>query len=302
MLDVLIIGAGPAGYSAALYLARKKMNIAVLTSDFGGQMSKSSNVENYLGFESISGPELSEKFQAQVEKLGVEVEMSEVKKISKIENGFEVESNGEKHQAKSIILASGKTPRKLGVPGEDEFLGKGVGYCATCDGPLFHDKTVAVLGGGNSALDAALEMEKYVKKVYIVNLNEEIQGDEILKDRFEKSEKSELIKNAKTTAIFGEQFVKGLKYLDQKDNTEKEIACDGVFIEIGWQPATEIVADLVKINDLKEVEVDQMQATSCDGIFAAGDVTNGAYKQIVISAGDGAKAALSAWKYVITHK
>ncbi|AKM82096.1 TPA: FAD-binding protein [Candidatus Berkelbacteria bacterium] len=302
MIDVIIIGAGAAGYSAAIYLARKKMNILILSNDLGGQIAKSGNIENYLGFESISGAELCDKFQTQVKNLGVEIKMGEVKEVRKIENGFEIVQNEETFQAKSLILASGKTPRKLGVPGEEEFAGKGVGYCATCDGPLFHDKTVVVLGGGNSALDAALEMEKYAKKVYILNLNEDLQGDEILKDRFDQSEKSELINNAKTTEILGDKFVKSLKYQDTKTSEVKEIACDGVFIEIGWQPATDMVKDLVKLNEIKEIEVDQNMATLVEGIYAAGDVTNGLYKQCIIASGQGATAALSAWKYIITHR
>lgn len=301
MLDILIIGAGPAGQTAALYLARKKMKIAVISNDTAGQTAKAALVENYLGYEKISGMELTEKFTAHLTSTGVQISQTEVKSVSKIEGGFEVVTKGEKMTSKAIIIAAGKTPRKLGVPGEEEFAGKGVSYCATCDGPLFKDKNVAVIGGGNSALDSACEMEKYAKKVYIVNVNAEIQGDAILKERFEKSDKGEIINNATTKEIFGEQFVKGLKYTDDKGET-KEIACDGVFIEIGWTPSTGFLGELVKLNQLKEIEVDKNGATSLEGIYAAGDVTDTPFKQIIIAAGNGATAALSAWKYVITHK
>lgn len=301
MFDIIVIGAGPAGQAAALYLARKKMKIMVISPDTSGQTAKAASVENYLGFEKISGSDLMEKFTAHLSGSGVEVSPMVVKSVSKMENGFEVVANEEKIQTKTVIVTAGKTPRKLDVPGEEEFAGKGVSYCATCDGPLFSDKTVAVIGGGNSALDSACEMEKYAKKVYIVNVNAEIQGDAILKERFEKSDKGEIINNATTKEIFGEQFVKGLKYTDDKGET-KEIACDGVFIEIGWTPSTGFLGELVKLNQMKEIEIDPANQTSCEGIFAAGDVTSVPFKQIIIAAGEGAKAALSAWKYVITHK
>lgn len=314
MLDILIIGAGPAGQTAALYLARKKMKIAVISNDTAGQTAKAALVENYLGFEKISGSDLMEKFMAHLTSTGVQISQTEVKSVSKIDGGFEVATKdveNAKLRAKSVIIAAGKCPRELGVPGEEEFKGKGVSYCATCDGPLFKDKTVAVIGGGNSALDSACEMEKYAKKVYIVNVNADLQGDAILKERFEKSDKGEIINNAKTTEIVGEQFVKGLKYekvlSDEKAGPRPaspglEIVCDGIFVEIGWSPATSFLGDLVKLNQLKEIEVDKNGATSLEGIYAAGDVTDTPFKQIIIAAGAGATAALSAWKYAITHK
>lgn len=302
MYDSIIIGAGPAGMSAALYLARKKMNIILISDEVGGQTAKASHVENYLGIEEITGPELIEKFTNHVKKLAIVPKNLTVKKIIKTEGGFEIETNNEKLQSKSVIIASGKTPRKLGVPGEEKFIGKGVSYCAICDGPLFGGKIVAVIGGGNSALDSALEMEKYAKKVYIVNLNEDLQGDEILKERFAKSEKSQLLNLAKTTEILGDDFVSGLKYEDQKTKESKEIKCDGIFVEIGWQPSTDFASELVKLNQLKEIEVDKNQATSAEGIFACGDVTDTPYKQIIIAAGMGATAALACWRYLVSKK
>lgn len=300
MFDIIIIGAGPAGQAAALYLQRKKMKIMVISPDTAGQSAKAASVENYLGFEKISGAELMEKFTNHLTNTGIEVKQAEVKSVAKIDGGFEVQTKDDKIQAKSLVIAAGKCPRELDVPGEEEFAGKGVSYCATCDGPLFKDKTVAVIGGGNSALDSACEMEKYAKKVYIINLNAEIQGDAILKERFEKSPKGEIINNAKTTEITGEQFVKRIKY--EINGESKEIACDGIFVEIGWTPSTGFLGDLVKLNQLKEIEVDKNSATSCEGIFAAGDVTDTPFKQIIIAAGNGATAALSAWKYCLTHK
>ncbi len=302
MYDCLIIGGGPAGISAAIYLARKKMSIVLLTTDFSGQTAKSSSIENYLGFSKISGPELSAKFQEHLDSLKIENKIGKVESLEKNDQGFEVKISNGIMQARSVIIASGKMPRKLGVPGEKEFEGKGVSYCAICDGPLFKDKTVVVIGGGNSALDAAVGVEKYAKKVYIVNISPEIQGDEVLREKFSKSAKTESINNAKTTEILGEQFVKGLKYEDQKSKEIKELACDGIFIEIGWTPSTDFLDGKVKLNNLKEIEVDKNNQTDTQGIFAAGDVTNVLYKQIVIAAGEGANAALSTWKYLITQR
>lgn len=302
MYDVIIVGAGPAGMTAAIYLARKKMKILLLTDELGGQTAKAATVENYPGYTSIRGSDLIAKMKEQVDTLGAENKILKVDKIVKKDGSFEVISGEENFEGKSVIIAAGKTPRPLNVPGEKEYLGKGIGYCVTCDGPLFREKKVAVIGGGNSVLDAALEMEKYAAKVYIVNLNETFQGDEIRVDKVTASNKIEVLSQAKTVGFYGEDFLKGLKYQDLKTDEEKELAIDGAFIEIGWMPASDMAADLVKLNNIKEIEVDQNTTTSCEGVFAAGDVTNGLNKQIIIAAGQGAIAALSAWKYVITHK
>jgi len=301
MFDCIVIGAGPAGFSAAIYLVRKKMKTLVLTADLGGQAAKSAEIENYLGFTKLSGVELTQKFSEHAEAIGVETRTEAVEEIKKIESGFEVKTATEIYQSKTILIASGKTPRQLGIPGEDEFMGKGVSYCATCDGPLFHDKTVAVVGGGNSALDSALDLEKYAAKVYMINLNADFQGDEIRKDRVKESDKIEVIAEAETTEILGDKLMTGLKY-KTKDGQEKEIEAQGLFVEIGWAPATEIVADLVELNELKEIKIDRHCQTSCDGIYAAGDVTDEENKQIIIAAGEGAKAALNLWKYLVLKK
>ncbi len=302
MYDTIIIGAGPAGMSAAIYLVRKRMKVIVLTNDFGGQTAKAAQVENYLGFEKISGAELVDKFQKHMASTGVEVKNIAVDSVQKKDQNFLVKAGEETLETKTVIIASGKTPRKLNVPREKELAGKGVSYCATCDGPLFQNKTVAVIGGGNSALDAAVEMEKYAQKVYILNISSQVQGDEILVERFKKSDKGQIINNAKTTEILGEQTVKGLKYEDQSTKEVKEIACDGIFVEVGWTTSTDFLKEMVKLNQLGEIEIDANNQTSTPGIFACGDVTNVPFKQIVIAAGEAAKAALSAWKYLLTQK
>lgn len=299
LLDCVIVGGGPAGISAAVYLVRKKMDILLVSPDIGGQAAKSSEIENYLGFTKISGPELTGKFFEQMEALKVNNKIGdEVKSIEKTEKGFVVKTGNESFEAKSVLITSGKMPRKLGVPGEDKFAGHGVGYCAICDGPLFHDKPVAVIGGGNSALDAALELEKYASKVYILNLNIDFQGDEIRKDKVKNSKKIETFLEVETTEFFGKDFLEGIKY-KTKTGEVKEISCNGAFIEVGWTPATSFLKDMVKLNNLSEIEIDLENRTNIPGLFAAGDVTNISEKQIVIAAGEGAKAALNLWRYII---
>ena len=311
MYDVIVVGGGPAGMSASIYTARKKLKTLLLTEEFGGQAAKSGEVENYLGFKKLSGAELTSKFQEHIETIGVETKTAAVESINKLEKGppageagFEVKSKDETFQAKSIIITSGKVPRPLNIPGEKEFLGKGISYCATCDGPLFSNKTVAVIGGGNSALDAAIELEKHAAKVYILNLNPDFQGDEIRKDHVRESKKIGTISEAEITEVNGDQVLKGLKYKNLKSNEIKKLTVDGIFVEIGWTPATEPVKDLVDLdlNDLKEIKIDGDNQTSIPGIFAAGDVTSIKEKQIIIAAGEGAKAALAAWKYLVTNK
>lgn len=302
MYDVIVIGGGPAGMTAALYLARKKMKIVLLAVDSGGQTAKAASVENYPGFEKISGVELVEKMVQQLKNLNIESNLEEVREIKKITGGFSIVTKNETYDGRALIICSGKTHRKLGVPGEEEFIGKGVSYCATCDGPLFRDKAVVVVGGGNSALDAAIEIEKYAKSVTILNISAAMQADAIMVEKFEKSPKGKIICNIKVQEIYGDQLVKGLKYEDQETKKMIDLPCDGIFVEVGWTPSTDFVNDLVKLNQLKEIEVDKTGATSLTGIFAAGDVTDTPFKQIVIAAGEGAKAALSTWKWLLTQK
>lgn len=302
MYDIIIVGAGPAGLTAAIYLARKKMHILLLTEEFGGQAAKAATIENYPGIDKIHGSELIDKMKAQTDELKVENKILKVESVAKKEDIFVVKVADESFEAKAVIVTSGKTPRELGVPGEKEYLGKGVGYCVTCDGPLFGDKDVAIIGGGNSALDSALEMEKYASKVYLVNLNPEFQGDEIRVEKVKKSEKIELVTEAKTIGFGGGQFLETLKYQDVKSGEEREIKVSGAFVEIGWAPAGECVKDLVELNPLKEIIIDRENKTKTPGLYAAGDVTDVHEKQIIIAAGEGAKAALNAWKYVITRK
>jgi thioredoxin-disulfide reductase len=309
LFDCIIIGAGPAGLTAAIYLIRKKLKILVLTQKIGGQIMDGPLIENYPGIEKISGADWVEKTQSQAKNLGVEIKSNvEVKKIKQKDDVFEVEIIGGGFEARSIIICSGKSPRKLNVSGEEKLIGKGISVCVTCDGPLFSDKEVAVIGGGNSAISAALELEKYARKIYIINLGRELVGEEVRIEKLRKSSKIEVIAQAKTIAILGENSVQGLKYKDLsadrqdlKSGQEKEIKLQGIFVEIGWVPSTGYLEGFVELTPAKEVHVDKSNATNVSGVFAAGDVTDIKYKQLIIACGEGAKAALACWNY-LTNK
>ncbi|GIU72865.1 MAG: thioredoxin reductase [Candidatus Nitrosocaldaceae archaeon] len=296
MYDVIIVGGAAAGLTAALYTSRQNMKTLVLTKDIGGQTLLTPHIENYPGFEKIGGLELMEKFKAQAERFGAEFIYEEVKSIKKEENGFEVYTFDNRYEAVTLILAFGKTPRDLGVPGEEKFIGKGVSYCAVCDAPLFANKKVAIAGIGEPALDAALMLCSRASKVYLLYPSSRIIANESLANTCQRKENMEIILNAKVKEIRGSNKVEQVIFVDKEG--EKSIDVDGIFIEMGYVAKTDFVKDLVALNDKGEIIVDKEQRTSKEGIFAAGDVTDTPYKQIVISAGDGAKAGLSAYNYL----
>lgn len=301
MYDVIIVGGGSASFSAAIYTARNLLKTLIVTKKFGGQTAMSSEVENYPGFKKILGVELIMKMREHAESLGAKVnDAEEVKTINiKSDKNFEVITNIKKYKTRSIIIASGKKPRKLGVSGEKEFMGKGVAYCVTCDAPMFKGKDVAVIGGGNSGLDAAMELTKYAKKIYILEYANTLKGDKKTQMLLSKNKKIEFITNAMTKKIEGKQFVEKLVYEDKISNIEKNIKVQGVFVEIGWETISDFTPMKIKKNKFKEIIVDQKtQATSVKGIYAAGDVTDGLYKQTIVACGDAAKAALSVNEYL----
>lgn len=301
LYDLIIIGGGPAGITAGIYAARQKLNTLLITKSFGGQMLKKSGmIENYPGFEEISAFELIQKFEKQLKKQKIDIEMDEVTKVGKREKFFFVNTKSKnKFKAKAMIIASGADPRPLEVPGEKEFLGRGVSYCVTCDGPLFEGKTVAVIGGGNSAFEAAIFLVKLARKIYILEYGENVRADAENQERVKKTGKVEIITNAQVMKIQGKQFFNSLIYEDRKTGKEKKLLVEGVFIEIGSQPATSFVKDLVDFNERDEIVVEfETSQTKTPGLFAAGDCNVGKFKQIITACGEGAKASLAVYDYL----
>ena len=303
MYDTIIIGAGPAGLAAGIYCGRKKLKTAIVTLDVGGQGNLTSHIENYPGALPQSGMELIDKFKTQVDKFGAEFIFGKVTKVEKVDKYFEVTLNdGKKQQAKTIILTYGKVPRKLGIPGEEEFFGRGISTCATCDAPLFKDKVAAVVGGGNSAVEAALELSSYTKKVYLIHRRQGFRADEVTMEKMKADPKVELVLDSIPAEIKGDKFVQSVVVENVKTKDKKELKIDGLFLEIGYVVDSSMVKDLVDINDWNEVIINSLGETSAPGIFAAGDVTNTPFKQAIIAAGDGARAALQAYSYLTGGK
>lgn len=299
MYDLMIIGGGPAGMTAAVYAARKKLNTLLLSKDIGGQVNWTLGIENYMGYQFIEGPELIRKFEEQVKQFPLEVKTGQgVSNLSRISGGFEAKTdNGETYQAKAAIIASGKRPRPLDVPGEDKLRGRGVTYCGTCDGPLFAGMKVAIIGGGNSALEAADDMAKIADHVYLVSLTH-LTGDQILTDKVKEASNVTLFLEHEVLEITGNNLVDGIKIRDLESKQERELQVSGVFIEIGLIPNSDMAKGIIGLNRLGEIEVNCANDTGVPGLFSAGDVTNVPEKQIVVAAGEGAKAALSAHRYL----
>lgn len=303
--DVIIIGGAAAGLTAGMYAARRSLKTLIITRDIGGQAMESDSIENYPGFIKISGQELMKKFEEQAMKSGAEMVFGNVTGIMEKNKEFYVKADDVEYKSKSLILAFGKTPRNLGVPGEEEFVGKGVSYCIICDIPLYKNKTVAVVGGGNAALEGALDGGCIAKKVYLIHRRDEFKGFECLVEEVKKEKTVEFLLSHNVTEIKGNERVKSIVVKDVKTNKTKELAVDGVFIEIGSEVKTDFIKDLVKLDNKDHIIINNNCETYYPdkneirpGIFAAGDVTNVPFKQIVVSAGDGCKAALQAYNYI----
>lgn len=300
--DLIIIGGGPAGITAGVYAGRQRMKTLLITKEFGGQMGKkATEVCNYPGFERISGAELIDKFVEHLKKQEfVEIKFTEAGKVEKENDIFTITTSGcEKFQSKTVIVATGADPRPLEVAGEKEFIGKGVSYCVTCDGPIFKDKDIAIIGGGNTGLEAALFMTNYANKIYVLEFGKELKADEINKSDVAKSDKIEVITNASVKEIKGKNFVENIIYEDNDSKEKKELKVQGIFIEIGNQPATSLVKGLVDFTKRDEIEINnETFETKTPGLFAAGDNNSGQYKQIVTAAGEGCKTALAAYDYL----
>lgn len=303
--ELLIIGAGPAGLTAAVYAARKRLKTLLLSKDLGGQPLLTSEIENYMGYQYITGPELMAKFHEQVRQFPIAMAIGEeaVRLTSGSgEEGFTVITRaGKSFQAKAVIIATGKRPRELGVPGEKELVGRGVSYCAVCDAPLFAGREVAVIGGGNSALTAAIDLIKIAEKIYLIHRSQQLKADPSLVERASASgsEKVVSLLGYQVKEILGEERVKGIIIESKEDGGPRELPVEGVFIEIGLLPNSDPASGLVELNKEGEIVVDCACRTSVPGIFAAGDVTTVPEKQIIVAAGEGAKAALSAYNYLL---
>ena len=294
--DLIIIGAGPAGMTAAVYAARKKMDLLLISVDIGGQAAWSGDVENYTGYQFISGPELALKFQEHVKSFGIEVLMPEgVRSLVKQDELIKAASDKAEYFTRSAIVATGKKPRPLNIKGETEFKNKGLTYCATCDGPLFANKHVAVIGGGNSALDAVLGLMKISPKIYLITRDPELIADEIMIEKVKAASNVEILYNAEPVKINGELFVKSLEINEKRKKSVLDV--EGIFVEVGLMPNSDFASRLNQ-NPKKEIIVDAHNRTNVPGIFAAGDVTNIFEKQIIIACGEGSKACLSAFRYL----
>ena len=299
MYDLMIIGGGPAGLAATVYAARKQLKTLLISGDIGGQINTTMGIENYLGYQFVEGPELIDKFQTQVDQYPVDQKIGEkVSRLEKVEGGFEAITDSEnRYQSRAVVFATGKKPRKLNVPGEAELAGRGVTYCATCDGPIFAGQRVVVVGGGNSALEAVLDMVKIAEHVDLVSLTP-LTGDPVLIDKFNDAKNLTVYTEYQTEKIEGKELVEGMQIKESKTGDGKRLDVTGIFIEIGLEPNAEAVSGLLKLNQWGEVPVNTSCETEVPGLYAAGDVTDVPEKQIVVAAGEGAKATLQAHRYL----
>jgi thioredoxin-disulfide reductase len=300
MYDTIIIGAGIAGLTAAIYASRKKMRFEVISSDFGGQFMVSGEVLNYPGIVKTTGVEFSSVMEEQMKFNGVSVKTETVKEVRKEGENFKVLTDKGEYDTGTVIIATGARARKLGVPGEEEFAKKGVTYCSICDGPLFAGKAVAVVGGGDAALEAVDFLKEIASKIYMLVRDDKFTGHEYLIERVNQNPKVEVLFNASTKEIIGETFVNGLKY--DQNGEEKQLDLQGVIIEIGRVPNTELFKDLVELDEHKHVRIDCQTHASLPGIFAAGDCAAGHEYQYVIAAGQGCMALIKAARYLARKK
>jgi len=303
--DLIIIGGGPAGITAGIYAMRQRLNTLLITENFGGQVNKKAvAVGNYPGFNEISGAELIEKFQNHLKQTGIKIEKSKVNKVEKKGDIFLVfVEGGQNFESKTVVVASGADPRPLEVAGEKEFLGKGVSYCPLCDGPLFKDKTVAIVGSGNSAFETAIFLSNIVNKIYILEYGPQVKAFVDNQEIVKKTGKAEIVVNVALKKIQGDNFVKSIIYQDKETEKEKTLNVDGIFVEIGYLPATSFIKDLVDFSERDEILTDPNNSqTKTPGLFAAGDVNVGKYKQIITACAEGATAALSAFEYLKKQK
>lgn len=300
--DLIILGGGPAAMSAAVYAARKMMSLAIITKDFGGQVRETSEIENWLGFQNINAKDLADSFEEHVKSFDIAVSLGPgVKEVEKETDIFKVITDADTmYKSRALILATGKRHLPLNVPGEKELVGRGVAYCATCDAPLYKKKKVVVSGGGNSAFTTAMDLLKVQAEVTLVNFLKGWQADEALQKRVKQIGNMTLLDYHEVIRIEGKETVTAVIIRNREKDKEGKLEVNGIFVEIGFLPNNESFKDLVKFNEQGEVIVDCQCRTNIEGLFGAGDITTVPHKQIVIAAGEGAKAALSAYNYLIT--
>lgn len=296
--DVVIIGCGPAGVSAAIYTKRKMLDVLVISKDIGGQVLLTGFIENYPGFNGTRGEALVDIFEKQLKELGVDVKIGEVIRVEREGDLFKIISNEGDFYSRTVIATGGSTYKKLNVPGEDRLVGRGVSFCATCDAPFARNREVVVVGGGNAALQSAELLSRYAKKVFIIHRRNRLRADEVLVDRVKKHQNIQFILNSTVTEIKGDKRVEGITVKDKDGNTW-EMNVEMVFIEIGREVKVDYIKHLVKTNEWGQIVVDRRQRTTCEGLFAAGDITDRPYQQAIIAAGDGAVAGLSAYDFLM---
>jgi alkyl hydroperoxide reductase subunit F len=298
--DLIIIGAGPAGMTAGVYAARKQIDTLIITQDIGGQALWSSGIENYLGYIYITGVELVQKFEEHLHTFDIKLDYAKVTALSRANDTFEVDTeDGRRFAGRTVIIGTGKSPRLLNVPGEKEFTGKGVAYCSTCDGPLFAGMDVAVVGGGNSGLDAVAQMMKICPKVYLIEVEDELRADEVMREQARAAENVEILTGSAVKEIRGDAFVHSIIVENVHSGETRTLDVKGVFVEVGLAPNTGFVKDTIRLNEWGEIPVDCGARTGVPGLYAAGDATDVPQKQIICAAGDGAKAALGAYSYLV---
>lgn len=300
LYDVIIIGAGPAGYTAAVYAGRANLKVLVFEGwQPGGQLTTTTLVENFPGFkDGKQGSELMKEMRDQAERFGAQYITKDVTKADFSDRPFKIYAGDEEYQSKAVIIATGAKPRRLGLPSEDKFWAKGVSACATCDGFFFKEKTVAVIGGGDSAMEEANFLTKFASKVYLIHRREEFRASEIMIDRMKKNEKIEILTNKAVDEVLGDNVVSGLRLKDAQSGETSEIKLDGMFLAIGHIPVTDLFKEQVEMDELGFIVHKKYTMTSVEGVFAAGDVVDHRYRQAITAAGDGCMAAIDAERWL----
>ena len=300
MEEVVIIGSGPAGLAAAIYTSRSQLSPLVITGNaLGGQAATSSEIENYPGFpQGTSGAELTQLMQQQAERFGARVELDEVIEVNLRRHPFVVKAHGGTHEAKALVIATGVSPRLLGVPGEDEFKGRGVSYCATCDGFFYKDKVVAVVGGGDAAVEEAVYLTRFASKVYIVHRRNRLRAQKVVQERALGNDKIKVVWDSVVTQVLGDDGVTGMRIKNVQTEQESVLSVDGMFSYIGNIPNTTLFVGQLELDDRGYIATDRRMHTSVPGVFAAGDVQEQVLKQVAIAVGSGAIAAMEAEKFI----